>query len=334
MPALFDAARRQNYTPIWLSAACVLRPDPAGQGQHHRPPYEGASFAARQRNTRGQRVARGVSPVRPDLPYPDSFSFTWVVGFDLFEAASRPAAAVTSRRSWPAAQAEERNAGRADPAAVVPTCPHREGLVRRIDRFDGPGRRRQQGLPLLRRIGLTVAAALLLLLAPRRRRGRRPTTRTRATTSSAVGAGRRITTRFVVGKFLAVEESSPCHRSRPRPASSSGARRLAVLPDPGDLVLGCPSPSRLAGIAGLHYPRRLPADYPITPEDDVPRTRRRPRPRPPPHRGAAHRAFGAGLHRQLRRHGWRRALDVGAIKSDSIARRVDPLTYGRRPRVR
>ncbi|HZN16243.1 MAG TPA: choice-of-anchor P family protein [Acidimicrobiales bacterium] len=140
-----------------------------------------------------------------------------------------------------------------------------------------------------------------------------------------------ITTRVVVERFLAVEEfvalSSVSAEARLELGRSSA---LAVLPDPGDLVLGLPGTlAALAGVAGLpDYPAVARADYPTTPTDAVTLA-------PDAGLGALrlqtqaeeHRAHGLAFVSDFVDTVGLVPLTVGSIKSDSVARRLDPLTY-------
>jgi hypothetical protein len=140
-----------------------------------------------------------------------------------------------------------------------------------------------------------------------------------------------VTTRVAVEHFLAVEEfvalSSVSAEARLELGRSSA---LAVLPDPGDLVLGLPGTlAALAGIPGLpDYPAASRADYPTTPTNEVTLA-------PDAGLGALrlqtqaeeHRAHGRAFITDFVDTVGLLPLTVGSIKSDSVARRIDPLTY-------
>ena len=143
-----------------------------------------------------------------------------------------------------------------------------------------------------------------------------------------------ITTRFVLGNFLAVEEfvalSSVSAEARLEIGRSTA---LAVLPDPGDLVLGLSGTlAALAGVAGLpDYPAVSRADYPTDAggRGDA-GARRRPRRAAAPHRSATAPRLRPRVHRQLRRHRRRRPADsrlhqvrVGGPAHRSAHLRVD-----------
>ena len=192
--------------------------------------------------------------------------------------------------------------------------------------------RRQRGLPLLRRVAAIAAAGVVLLL------GLAPAhAQTDADQDSGYdffsvsGLADGITTRVVIEHFLAVEEfvalSSVSAEAR---LELSRSTALAVLPDPGDLVLGLPGTlAALAGIGGLpDYPAVSRADYPVTPNNEVSLA-------PDAGLGALRLSTEA---QQNQAHGRAFVTDladtvglvpmtVGSIKSDSVARRIDPLTY-------
>ena len=147
--------------------------------------------------------------------------------------------------------------------------------------------------------------------------------------ASALADG--ITTRVAVERFLAVEEfialSSVSAEARLEIGRSTA---LAVLPDPGDLVLGLPGTlAALAGVAGLpDYPAVARADYPTTPTDEVTLA-------PDANVGALRlqaeaeerRAHGRAFVTDLVDTVGVIPLTVGSIKAESVARRLDPLTY-------
>ncbi len=140
-----------------------------------------------------------------------------------------------------------------------------------------------------------------------------------------------ITTRLVLEHFLAVEEfialSSVSAEARLEIGRSTA---LAVLPDPGDLVLGLPGTlAALAGVAGLpDYPAVSRADYPTTPTHEVTLA-------PDAGLGALrlrteaeeHRAYGRAFVGNFVDTVGVLPLSVGSIKSESLARRIDSLTY-------
>ena len=148
---------------------------------------------------------------------------------------------------------------------------------------------------------------------------------------SVAGLADGVTGRVVIDEFLAVEEfaslSSVSAESRLESGRSSA---LAVLPDPGDLVLTLPGTAGgLAGIPGLpDYPAAARADDPTQPRDEVTL--------------APDGGIGAGrlLAEADPDHALGRAfvsnlvdtvgvvpLTVGSIRSESTSRRLDPLTY-------
>lgn len=148
--------------------------------------------------------------------------------------------------------------------------------------------------------------------------------------TSALADG--ITGRMVVDEFLAVEEflslSSVSAESRLESGRSSS---LAVLPDPGDLLLTLPGTiSGLSGVPGLpDYPAAARADHPTVPRDEVSLV-------PDAGLGAmrllaeaddAHslgRAFVSGLADTV---GLLPGFSVGSIRSDATSTRLDSLTY-------
>lgn len=148
---------------------------------------------------------------------------------------------------------------------------------------------------------------------------------------SASGLADGVTGRVVIDEFLAVEEfaslSSVSAESRLESGRSSS---LAVLPDPGDLILTLPGTAGgLAGMPGLpDYPAAARADDPTQPKDEV--------------TFAPDGGLGAGrlLAEADQEHALARAfvsdlvdtvgvvpLTVGSIRSESMSKRLDPLTY-------
>jgi hypothetical protein len=140
-----------------------------------------------------------------------------------------------------------------------------------------------------------------------------------------------VTTRVAIEHFLAVEEfvalSSVSAEARLEIGRSTA---LAVLPDPGDLVLGLSGTlAALAGIPGLpDYPAVSRADYPTIPSNEVTLA-------PDAGLGALrlqtqaleHSAHGRAFITDFVDTVGVLPMTVGSIKSDSIARRIDPLTY-------
>lgn len=180
-------------------------------------------------------------------------------------------------------------------------------------------------------------AALLLVVLPARSVGQ--TGDTDADTDadtydffSAAALADGITGRMVIDEFLPVEEflslSSVSAESRLESGRSSS---LAVLPDPGDLVLTLPGTiSGLSGVPGLpDYPAAARADHPTVPRDEVSLV-------PDAGLGAmrllaeaddAHslgRAFVSGLADTV---GLLPGFSIGSIRSDATSTRLDSLTY-------
>jgi hypothetical protein len=174
-------------------------------------------------------------------------------------------------------------------------------------------------------------AALLLVVVPTRSSGQASDTGAGYDFFSAAGLADGVTGRVVIDEFLAVEEfaslSSVSAESRMESGRSSA---LAVLPDPGDLVLTLPGTAGgLAGIPGLpDYPAAARADDPTQPKDEVTL--------------APDGGIGAGrlLAEADQEHALGRAfvsdlvdtvgvlpLSIGSIRSESTSRRLDPLTY-------
>ena len=275
----FDAARRQNYKPIWMSAACMIRPILRAKDITTNRLYGGSSFG---RSDGGSPEAKewqeAYRRFEPDLPYPDAFLFTWLAG-KLFEAAVKAGGGVTSKQILAGLhKLKNETLGGLIPPQSWPPGPHPEGSCGRVDKFNGtrfePAARASSAARGNSKATRGRAAARFCSPWPPRRPARRPpTTRTPVTTSSvppALADG--ITARFVLGTSSRSKSSWPCRRCRPKPASEIGrSDALAVLPDPGDLVLGLPGTlAALPGVAGLpDYPAVSRADYPTTPEDNL-----------------------------------------------------------------
>jgi hypothetical protein len=148
---------------------------------------------------------------------------------------------------------------------------------------------------------------------------------------SAAGLADGITGRMVIDEFLAVEEfaslSSVSAESRLESGRSSG---LAVLPDPGDLVLSLPGTlAGLAGVPGLpDYPAAARADDPTVPRDEVTLA-------PDGGLGAGRLQAEADPEHALGRAFVSDLVDtvgvvpltVGSIKSEAVSKRLDSLTY-------
>ena len=173
-------------------------------------------------------------------------------------------------------------------------------------------------------------AAVLLAVAPTRSTGQ-TSDAAGYDYFSAAGLADGITGRMVIDEFLAVEEfaslSSVSAESRLESGRSSG---LAVLPDPGDLVLSLPG--TLAGLGGVpgipDYPAAARADDPTVPRDEVTfapdgglGAGRLQAEADPEH--ALGRAFVSDLNDSVSVV----PLTVGSIKSESISKRLDSLTY-------
>ncbi|MEY2477041.1 MAG: hypothetical protein QOG87_2356 [Actinomycetota bacterium] len=173
-------------------------------------------------------------------------------------------------------------------------------------------------------------AALLLAVVPTRSAGQ---------TSDAAGydyfstaaLADGVTGRLVIDEFLAVEEflslSSVSAESRLESGRSSA---LAVLPDPGDLVLTLPGTAAgLAGIPGIpDYPAAVRADDPTVPKDELSLA-------PDAGLGALRLLAEADPEHALGRAFVTDLVDtvgvvpltVGSIRSEASSRRIDPLTY-------
>jgi hypothetical protein len=149
---------------------------------------------------------------------------------------------------------------------------------------------------------------------------------------TAAGLADGVTSRLVIDEFLAVEEflslSSVSAESRLESAQSTG---LAVLPDPGDLILSLPGTAAgLAGIPGLpDYPAAARADHPTAPRDEVSLV-------PDAGLGSMRLLAEADEEHALGRAFVTELVDtvglipgfsVGSIRSESTSRRLDPLTY-------
>jgi hypothetical protein len=149
---------------------------------------------------------------------------------------------------------------------------------------------------------------------------------------SVAGLADGVTGRVVVEEFLPVEEfvslSSVSAESRLESGRSSS---LAVLPDPGDLVLTLPGTvGGLAGIPGLpDYPAAARADHPTVPEDHVSLV-------PDAGLGAlqllAQADEGSSLGRAFVTDlvdtvGVLPGLSIGSIRSQATSKRLDDLTY-------
>ena len=174
-------------------------------------------------------------------------------------------------------------------------------------------------------------AALLLAVVPARSTGQ-TSEAAGYDFFSAAGLADGVTARLVIDEFLAVEEflslSSVSAESRLESAQSTG---LAVLPDPGDLVLSLPGTvSGLAGIPGLpDYPAAARADHPTAPRDEVSLV-------PDAGLGSlrllaeaddAHALARAFVTNLVDTVGLVPGFSVGSIRSESTSRRIDPLTY-------
>lgn len=174
-------------------------------------------------------------------------------------------------------------------------------------------------------------AALLLAVAPTRSSGQASEGAGYDFFSTAALADG-VTGRVVVDEFLAVEEfaslSSVSAESRLESGRSSS---LAVLPDPGDLVLSLPGTvGGLGGIPGLpDYPAAARADHPTVPRDEVALV-------PDADLGAlqllaeadegsAHgKAYVTDLVDTI---GVLPGFSVGSVRSEATSKRLDPLTY-------
>ncbi|HZN16244.1 MAG TPA: ABC transporter substrate-binding protein [Acidimicrobiales bacterium] len=134
----FDAARRQNYTPIWFSAACVLRPILRAKDITTNRTYGGSSFGRSDADTPAAAEWReAYKRFAPDLPYADSFSFTWISG-KMFEAAVKAGGGVTSKQIIDGLhKLKNETLGGLIPPQSWPPGPHPEGSCGRVDKFDG-----------------------------------------------------------------------------------------------------------------------------------------------------------------------------------------------------
>ena len=134
----FDAARRQNYTPIWMSAACVLRPILRAKDITADRLYGGSSFGRSDGNSpEAAEWREAYKRFAPDLPNPDSFSFTWVSG-KMFEAAVKAGGGVTSKQIVAGLHSLKNfTLGGLLPPQSWPPGPHPEGSCGRVDRFNG-----------------------------------------------------------------------------------------------------------------------------------------------------------------------------------------------------
>jgi branched-chain amino acid transport system substrate-binding protein len=134
----FDAARRQNYKPIWLSAACVARPIIRAKDITTDRLYGGSSFGRSDANTpEAAEWREAYKRFAPDLPYADSFSFTWVSG-KMFEAAVKAGGGVTSKQILAGLHSlKNYTAGGLIPPQSWPPGPHPEGSCGRVDKFNG-----------------------------------------------------------------------------------------------------------------------------------------------------------------------------------------------------
>jgi branched-chain amino acid transport system substrate-binding protein len=134
----FDAARRQNYTPIWFTAACVLRPILRAKDITTDRLWAGSSFGRSDANTpEAAEWREAYKRFAPDLPYPDSFSFTWIAG-KMFEAAVKAGGGVTSKQIVDGFhKLSNVTLGGLIPPQSWPPGPHPEGSCGRIDRFNG-----------------------------------------------------------------------------------------------------------------------------------------------------------------------------------------------------
>ena len=134
----FDAARRQNYTPIWLSAACALRPILRAKDITTNRVYGASSFGRSDINTPEAAEWREAwHRFAPDLGGPDAFAFTWVSG-KMFEAAVKAGGGVTSKQILAGLyRLKNETLGGLIPPQSWPPGPHPEGSCGRVDKFDG-----------------------------------------------------------------------------------------------------------------------------------------------------------------------------------------------------
>ncbi len=134
----FDAARRQNYTPIWFSAACVLRPILRAKDITTDRLYLGSSFGRSDAGTpEANEWREAYRRFAPDLPDADAFSFTWVAG-KMFEAAVKAGGGVTSKQILAGLHSLKNfTAGGLIPPQSWPPGPHPEGSCGRVDKFTG-----------------------------------------------------------------------------------------------------------------------------------------------------------------------------------------------------
>jgi hypothetical protein len=174
-------------------------------------------------------------------------------------------------------------------------------------------------------------AALMLAVAPSRSLGQ--------TDDAAgydfftvAGVADGITTRLAVKDFLAVEEfaalSTVSAESR---LESNRSAALAVLPDPGDLVLALPGTlSGLAGVPGIpDYPAQARAEYPTSPRQEKNLV-------PDAGLGAARLLAEADepvshglafVSNMVDTVGLLPGFSVGSIRSETVTRRIDSLAY-------
>jgi hypothetical protein len=149
---------------------------------------------------------------------------------------------------------------------------------------------------------------------------------------TAAGVADGITTQLSVKDFLAVEDfvglSSVSAEAR---LESGRSTALAVLPDPGDLLLGLPG--TLAGLAGVpgipDYPAAARAEHPTAPRQEKNFV-------PDGGLGAlrllaeaddAHALGRAGVTDFVDTVGVLPGFSVGSVRSESMSRRLDSRTY-------
>lgn len=148
---------------------------------------------------------------------------------------------------------------------------------------------------------------------------------------SAAGLADGLTARLFIDDFLPVEEFSLSSVSAESRYETGQITGLAVLPDPGDVVLALPG--TLAGLAGLpglpDYPAAARADHPSIPRKEVSLV-------PDAGLGAlrllaeadeAHSLGRAFVTNLVDTVGVIPGFSVGSIRSESTSRRLDGLTY-------